>query len=485
MPSQVESSKLSRLKRRIPPAIKEGAMAQASNKNVRDHDLEFQGLLSDLQSWERVVKESDKNPKGQVDKIGKPTGKGTERKGQSMKSATVDQKDILGCSDFTNYSYFSNSRSLSSEDTPNATSEKELGNDYFKQKKYAHAIECYSRSIALSPSAVAYANRAMAYLKTRRYEEAENDCTEALNLDDRYVKAYSRRATARKELGKLHASIEDAEFALRLEPNNQELKKQYAEIKEIFAKIAMKKISGAGKSSTQDSGNKRDSVSEIKIDVQDAQPQRSQMDSNGKISKKDPSVMKEVQSRRTPEDLNVRLGSQETHGSTPAKSQLDVSKDNHKEFMKHQSKESILEVASRAASRAKAAAAQNIATPKSAYEFEVAWRRLSEDRASQCLLLKTILPESLPQLFKNALSAPMLIEIIKCVAEFFREETNLAVNILDNLTRIGRFDMIIMCLSSKDKADLQRIWDEVVSSCAVTMEHAETLERLHSKYCPR
>lgn len=41
-----------------------------------------------------------------------------------------------------------------------------------------------------------------------RYEEAENDCTEALNLDDRYVKAYSRRATARKELGKLKESME-------------------------------------------------------------------------------------------------------------------------------------------------------------------------------------------------------------------------------------------------------------------------------------
>lgn len=41
-----------------------------------------------------------------------------------------------------------------------------------------------------------------------RFEEAENDCTEALNLDDRYVKAYSRRATARKELGKLKASME-------------------------------------------------------------------------------------------------------------------------------------------------------------------------------------------------------------------------------------------------------------------------------------
>lgn len=42
------------------------------------------------------------------------------------------------------------------------------GNEFFKQKKFKEAIGCYSRSIALSPTAVAYANRAMAYIKLRR-----------------------------------------------------------------------------------------------------------------------------------------------------------------------------------------------------------------------------------------------------------------------------------------------------------------------------
>lgn len=42
------------------------------------------------------------------------------------------------------------------------------GNEYFKQKKFNEAIDFYSRSIALSPNAVAYANRAMAYLKIKR-----------------------------------------------------------------------------------------------------------------------------------------------------------------------------------------------------------------------------------------------------------------------------------------------------------------------------
>ncbi|MCL7031934.1 hypothetical protein MKW94_015559, partial [Papaver nudicaule] len=91
-----------------------------------------------------------------------------------------------------------------------AISKKELDNQCFRQKKFEEAIDCYSRSIALSPTAVAFANRAM----------HENDCTEALNLDDRYIKAYSRHT----------------ELALRLEPNNREVKKQNAEVKDLYNK---------------------------------------------------------------------------------------------------------------------------------------------------------------------------------------------------------------------------------------------------------
>jgi len=42
------------------------------------------------------------------------------------------------------------------------------GNELFKQKKYREAIECYSRSIVLSPTSVVFANRAMAYIKVKR-----------------------------------------------------------------------------------------------------------------------------------------------------------------------------------------------------------------------------------------------------------------------------------------------------------------------------
>ncbi|XP_030957169.1 uncharacterized protein LOC115979297 [Quercus lobata] len=49
---------------------------------------------------------------------------------------------------------------------------------------------------------------------------------------------------------------------------------------------------------------------------------------------------------------------------------------------------SVQELASQAATRAKAEAAKNITPPKSAYQFDASLRRLSNDRALQARLLK-------------------------------------------------------------------------------------------------
>ncbi|CAL8130928.1 unnamed protein product [Prunus armeniaca] len=77
---------------------------------------------------------------------------------------------------------------------------------------------------------------------------------------------------------------------------------------------------------------------------------------------------------------------------------------------------------------------------------------------------------------------------------------DLAVNYLDNLTRVPRFDTLIMFLSSSDNAEytyinvvyqsqrlilLRYIWDEVLDNEATPIEYAEKLDNLHTKYCPK
>ena len=112
---------------------------------------------------------------------------------------------------------------------------------------------------------------------------------------------------------------------------------------------------------------------------------------------------------------------------------------------------SVQDLASRAASRYMASTVKSIKTPKTAYDFEVSWRALSDDTTQQIQLLKvyfqllfflkdtcsfywhhcfmcnflpvfkqSIPPASLPEIFKNALSAPFLIDIAKCAASIFR-----------------------------------------------------------------
>lgn len=72
------------------------------------------------------------------------------------------------------------------------------------------------RSIEAQPTSVACANRAMAHLKTSNAQAAHEDCSVALSLDPAYVKAWHRRSSARRALGRHLDAIDDLEQALRL-----------------------------------------------------------------------------------------------------------------------------------------------------------------------------------------------------------------------------------------------------------------------------
>ncbi|XP_076950837.1 uncharacterized protein LOC143623933 [Bidens hawaiensis] len=422
------------------------------------HDLDFEGFLNNLQDWDERLKSqpyteeslklknafsNSSNAKsretkdfasGNSQKIGAVDGRNTG-KSISGNDPTVSREDSY----LKKYDPVSplSSSFMADDSAVDANSEKELGNEFFKQRKYKEAVECYSRSLALSPTAVAYANRAMAYLKLKRFQEAEDDCTEALNLDDRYIKAYSRRSTARKELGRLKDSKEDADFALRLEPNNQEIKKQYAEAKSLYDKELLKRASETLKGPAQ-GGPK-----ELKLD-------------NG--TKSAPKIS---------ETTRVTI----TKTESP-----EISKNVGKKI----AKDSVQQLAARAASLATAEAAKNIVPPTSAYQFEASWRGFFGDCTLQARLLKVTNPDALPQIFKSALSASLLIDIIRCVATFFSDETELAVRYLENLPKVSRFNTIIMCLSPADKSDLQRIWDDVFSNNKAA---PEILRQLRPKYC--
>lgn len=110
---------------------------------------------------------------------------------------------------------------------------KTRGNDCVKAGQFQKAIHYYTEAIRLNKfDAVYFSNRAHCYLKMNRYLECVEDCTIAIGLDDKCVKAYYRRMQAHENLdGNLTAALSDCESVLRFEPKNFEAKKCLIRIK--------------------------------------------------------------------------------------------------------------------------------------------------------------------------------------------------------------------------------------------------------------
>jgi len=70
---------------------------------------------------------------------------------------------------------------------------KQTGNSQMSKKDYAAAISAYTEAIALDPTnAVYYSNRAAAYSSSGDHQKAVEDAEKAIEVDPKFVKAYSR-----------------------------------------------------------------------------------------------------------------------------------------------------------------------------------------------------------------------------------------------------------------------------------------------------
>ncbi|XLS69057.1 hypothetical protein HN51_020080, partial [Arachis hypogaea] len=109
---------------------------------------------------------------------------------------------------------------------------KEKGNEYVKKgkKHYSEAIDCYTRAInqkALndSESSVLFANRAHVNLLLGNHRRALSDAQQALNLSPSNIKAIYRAVKASLSLNLLAEAQEYCRKGLKLDPNNEELKR--------------------------------------------------------------------------------------------------------------------------------------------------------------------------------------------------------------------------------------------------------------------
>ena len=114
---------------------------------------------------------------------------------------------------------------------------KAEGNALLKGGKLEAAAECYTRALDASPPpdaderAAILANRALANLKLGSHAACADDCSAALDVSPRYVKALYRRAQAREAQDNLADAFRDLRELLRIDPDNAEAKAFAARIK--------------------------------------------------------------------------------------------------------------------------------------------------------------------------------------------------------------------------------------------------------------
>lgn len=96
-----------------------------------------------------------------------------------------------------------------------AEAAKAAGNELFKQEDFTAAILKYDEALATVPAesnqrAVYHANLGACHLALKNWQQCAHSCSEALNIDDQYVKALRRRMAAYEQLDELDRALADA-----------------------------------------------------------------------------------------------------------------------------------------------------------------------------------------------------------------------------------------------------------------------------------
>lgn len=101
---------------------------------------------------------------------------------------------------------------------------KVKGNEQFKNGEFRESCKTYTQALRICPlafdkdRAMLYSNRAAAKMKLDLKEGAIEDCTKAVELDDRYLKAYFRRAQLYEATDKLDEALADYKKIIELDP---------------------------------------------------------------------------------------------------------------------------------------------------------------------------------------------------------------------------------------------------------------------------
>ena len=101
---------------------------------------------------------------------------------------------------------------------------KNKGNALVKEKKYKEALDCYTKAIELDPNdPILYSNRSAMHLNLHEYNEALTDADKAISIKPEYGKAYLRKGKALEGQSKPDEALKVYKLGLEKESNNAQL----------------------------------------------------------------------------------------------------------------------------------------------------------------------------------------------------------------------------------------------------------------------
>ncbi|KAL6423103.1 hypothetical protein ACFW04_010534 [Cataglyphis niger] len=514
-------------------------------KQVKDNSEDLQTEFLDLKNWEEQMKRKEqellnehtgqkvlppirsKNKKKCVIKESKMTE--NSKRIKSYDYASWDKFDIENACkklDEDEQSNDSADESMSKEELKKnyskALEHKNQGNIFVQQKKWDKATASYSEAIKIFPyDAIFYANRALCYLKQDNLYSAEADCSSAIQLDETYVKAYHRRATARMELKQYKEAKKDIEKILTLEPLNKEAKALLSQINKrlenlkpiiisgedtaknipIEKKIAEKMFGNVNSSKeiidNKEDKNKKDSINNVGAIAKSTTISLTESKRDPRIpdwlpEKDNVAVVEPIEKPphlRSKEPL-IRIPVQEANLIKPCGkgnhdfllekeikascnnnqyqelSNIDSDIEHNKSITKHKPEANIIENM------------EIFSIPKTAVQFVINWKRYTSSDL-RYRYLKQIPSSNLPKIFQDSMESDIFSDILTILkTEFMKREEPIFLY-LKNLSDVKRFRTLIMFISNSEKQDLKLMF-----SYCKTLENISEKEvvELQNKY---
>eukprot|EP01122_Echinamoeba_exundans_P000083 TRINITY_DN10067_c0_g1_i1.p1 TRINITY_DN10067_c0_g1~~TRINITY_DN10067_c0_g1_i1.p1 ORF type:complete len:359 (+),score=83.35 TRINITY_DN10067_c0_g1_i1:35-1111(+) len=302
-----------------------------------------------------------------------------------------------------------------------AAEEKEKGNKLFTQGNIAGALECYEEAILLDPTQPIYfGNACQCLIKLKKFKEVIHYADEALELDPKFVKALMRRATAKFELKNFEGAIQDLRAALEIEPNNSALKTDLDAAIAAFNEMKAKQ---------QLEERKRNAARTAPASLAEQKPLSNSIK---EVELPEPEIKSALPVEAKPAAKKVAAAKMTTPVEEPPKLDIKVP----------------------------------TTAPKSFYLFEQAYATMGGRTDLLAQYFDLIKPEFLPQLFKESLSGEIISSYVDVISEVYyaRGEIEKGVLILEQLSKVSRFDLVKMFLSSTQAEDVQKVLRKLKTS---------------------